>query len=85
MRGVFHRHCFSLLALVGKEAIAQDFENLIDEMHSVNHDLPSRDGVFKGDGMNKDPRVTRAARMLDETADDIEKKEAAKTAPEAKP
>ncbi|HVK80414.1 MAG TPA: hypothetical protein VM915_07355 [Verrucomicrobiae bacterium] len=41
------------------------FESLIEEMHSANHGTPSADGVFKGDGINKDRRVTAAARELD--------------------
>jgi hypothetical protein len=46
--------------------LADRFEELIESMHSANHKVPSADGVFKGDGLNKDPAVSRAARELDE-------------------
>jgi len=39
---------------------------LIDAMHEANHRTPSADGIFKGDGINKDARVSQAARELDE-------------------
>jgi len=48
------------------EMFAFQFEALMEEMHSANHAVPSKDGVFKGDGINKDPGVCRAARELQE-------------------
>ena len=48
------------------ERLAMHFEMLIEAMHSANHRVPSANGVFKGDGVNKDPEVTAAARELDE-------------------
>jgi hypothetical protein len=42
------------------------FEHLIAAMHSANHKVPSADGIFKGDGINKDPGVSRAAHALEE-------------------
>lgn len=45
--------------------LAELFGELIEAMHSANHRVPSADGVFNGDGVNKDPAVTRAARDLD--------------------
>lgn len=56
------------------EMFAFYFEALMDEMHSANHAVPSKDGVFKGDGINKDPGVCRAARELEEYVKEMEKK-----------
>lgn len=46
--------------------LASLFSELIDAMHEANHKVPSADGVFKGDGINKDSGVSRAARELDD-------------------
>lgn len=42
------------------------FSMIIEEMHGANHMLPSGDGRFSGDGLNKSQRVTRAVRDLEE-------------------
>jgi|SRR5215831_3864827 len=42
------------------------FRQLIEAMHSANHRTPSADGTFKGDGIDKDGGVSRAARALEE-------------------
>jgi hypothetical protein len=75
MGSVFRYHIRPLLAAAGKERLADHFEDLIEEMHSANHDVPSADGIFKGDGINKHHGVSRAARELDEHVKEIEKKE----------
>lgn len=46
--------------------LAELFSELIEAMHSANHRVPSADGVFNGDGVNKAPEVADAARRLDE-------------------
>ncbi|KKM57645.1 hypothetical protein LCGC14_1550560 [marine sediment metagenome] len=46
--------------------LAYRFEDLFEEMHSANHDVPDANGIFKGDGVNKSGHVTRAARDLEE-------------------
>ena len=56
------------------EMFAFHFEALMEEMHSANHNVPSKDGVFKGDGINKDPGVCRAARELEEYVEEMRKK-----------
>jgi hypothetical protein len=48
------------------DELAYRFQDLIDAMHEANHQVPSADGVFKGDGINKAASVSRAARELDE-------------------
>lgn len=53
---------------VRDKTLALCFEMLIEEMHNANHRVPSANNVFKGDGINKDPEVTRAARALDDYA-----------------
>jgi len=58
------------------EMFAFHFEALMEEMHSANHNVPSKDGVFKGDGINKDPGVCRAARELEEYVKEMERKKA---------
>lgn len=68
MRSVFRQHVYPLLEKAGKEEVALRFEALIEEIHSANHDVPSPDGTFKGDGINKHGPVTRAARELEESA-----------------
>lgn len=68
MQGVFRRHITLLLVKDGKEDLALHFAMLIQDMHSANHEVPSEDGVFKGDGINKHPGVSRTARELDECA-----------------
>ena len=68
MRSVFSRHVAPMLRKAGKEDLAMDFEALIEEMHSANHKVPSPDGVFNGDGINKHGPVERAARELEECA-----------------
>lgn len=68
MRSVFQQHVYPLLEKAGKEEIALRFQDLIEEIHSANHNVPSPDGVFKGDGINKHGPVTRAARDLEECA-----------------
>lgn len=68
MVGVYRQHVYPLLQKDGKEDLAMRFELLIEAMHSANHDVPSKDGVFKGDGINKHPSVSAAARKLDECA-----------------
>lgn len=55
------------------ERLAFRFEELMEEMHSANHLVPSRDGTFKGDGINKDPMVTKAARELEDYAKAIQR------------
>jgi len=82
MRDVFNRHCYSLLAVVGKESLAQDFENLIEVTRVVSLRLPSRGGVCESD-VDMDPRVRVAILRLEKTASEIEKKEAEK--PEVAP
>lgn len=71
-------YCFDVVSRVYREKIlphvpdqevAALFADVLDEMHSANHKLPSADGLFKGDGLNKDPRVTRAAQVLEEAAE----------------
>ena len=74
MRRVWNEFARPLVVEKHGEMLAMHFESLIEEMHSANHDLPSKDGVFKGDGINKDPRVSRAARELEEIAEEIRKK-----------
>lgn len=73
MGGIYMRHIHPLLVKEGKETLSLRFEMLIQEMHSANHRVPSPDGVFKGDGINKDHGVSRAARELDEAAKEIER------------
>ncbi len=73
MSGIYSRHIRPLLEKDGKEELAMRFDFLIQDMHNANHNVPSADGVFKGDGINKDERVHRAARELDECAKKIEK------------
>ncbi len=48
------------------KTLAMLFEELIEAMHSANHRLPMADAKLKGDGINKDPEVSQAARALDE-------------------
>lgn len=71
MRRAWASHIRPLVVQAHGEELAFRFEGLIEEMHSANHDVPSRDGVFKGDGINKDPRVTRAARELEECIQEL--------------
>lgn len=66
MSRVWAQHVRPLVAAKHGEMFAFHFEALIEEMHSANHNVPSKDGVFKGDGINKDPGVHRAARELEE-------------------
>ena len=63
---VWSEHIRPLVAARHGEMFAFVFEALMEEMHSANHNVPSRDGVFRGDGINKDPGVCRAARELEE-------------------
>jgi len=42
------------------------FAMIIEEMHGANHMLPSGDGRFSGDGLNKSGRVTAAVRQMEE-------------------
>lgn len=65
-RRVWTEHIRPLVVARHGEMFAFHFEALMEEMHSANHDVPSKDGIFKGDGINKDPRVCRAARELEE-------------------
>lgn len=65
-RRVWSEHIRPLVVARHGEMFAFHFEALMEEMHSANHEVPSKDGVFKGDGINKDPRVCRAARELEE-------------------
>ena len=65
-RRVWSEHIRPLVAARHGEMFAFVFEALMEEMHSANHNVPSRDGVFRGDGINKDPGVCRAARELEE-------------------
>lgn len=73
MSGVFSRHIRPLLEKDGKGDLAMRFDFLIQDMHEANHNVPSADGVFKGDGINKDDRVHRAAVKLDDIAKKLEK------------
>ena len=68
-------HAFDVMARVFREKIAPHvvdeqlvmrFEMLIQDMHSANHNVPSADGIFTGDGVNKDRIVSDSARKLDE-------------------
>jgi hypothetical protein len=68
MASVFRVHIHPLLVEKGKEDLGLEFQMLIEEMHSANHNVPSPDGIFKGDGINKHGPVTRAARELEECA-----------------
>lgn len=72
MSRVFRTHVYPLLERDGKEKLAMRFEMLIEDMHSANHNVPSKDGIFKGDGINKDAGVTRAARELEDAAKELE-------------
>lgn len=63
MSTVFEDHIRPKLA---DDELALHFTALIDAMHEANHKVPSPDGVFKGDGINKDGGVTRAARELEQ-------------------
>lgn len=72
MRSVFEGHIAPLLRKEGKEELSMRFSMLIEDMHSANHNVPSPDGVFKGDGINKDHAVSRSARELDEHVKEIE-------------
>jgi hypothetical protein len=74
MRRVWNEYARPLVVEKHGEMLAFEFEGLIEEMHSANHDLPSKDGVFSGDGINKDPRVSRAARELEEFVKELKKK-----------
>lgn len=56
------------------QELAHHFSDLIEEMHSANHGVPSADGIFKSDGINKHAGVSRAARELDECVKKLEKK-----------
>lgn len=73
MRGVYMKHIHPILVREGMERLSLHFEMLIEDMHSANHKVPSADGVFKGDGINKDPAVSRAARELDEYVKEFER------------
>ena len=73
MSRVFNGHVRRLLEENGKEKLAYRFERLIEDMHNANHEVPSANGVFKGDGINKDARVTKAAQNLDMAATEAEK------------
>lgn len=55
------------------EQLAMRFEMLMDDMHSANHRVPSANGVFRGDGVNKDGAVTRGARNLEAYVQKMEK------------
>ena len=72
MARVWRTHVRDLVVAKHGEMFAFHFEALMEEMHSANHDVPSKDGVFKGDGINKDPRVHRAARELEEYIKEME-------------
>lgn len=50
---------------VKNDRLAMFFEMLMDDMHDANHKVPSANGVFKGDGVNKDAGVTFSAQRLD--------------------
>jgi hypothetical protein len=65
-RRVWTEHIRPLVVARHGEIFTFVFESLMEEMHSANHNVPSKDGVFKGDGINKDPGVHRAARELEE-------------------
>lgn len=68
MASVFRKHIEPLLKEQDRGELADHFLWLIEEMHSANHAVPSADGAFKGDGINKAPGVTQAARELEEVA-----------------
>ena len=55
---------------VPNEEIKMRFEMLFESMHDANHEV-SYD-VFKGDGLNKHPVVTRRARELDDAVKRLE-------------
>lgn len=74
MSKIFREHIYHLLVKEGKEHLALRFDMLIQDMHNANHNVPSADGVFSGDGINKDPRVERAAHELEECAKKLEEK-----------
>lgn len=67
-------YCYDVMSRVFAQEIAPKleaglalhFEMLIEAMHSANHRVPSADGVFKGDGINKSREVSEAARELDD-------------------
>mgnify|MGYP003581381635 FL=1 len=65
-RRIWSEHIRPLVVARSGEMFAFHFEALMEEMHSANHAVPSKDGIFKGDGINKDPGVCRAARELEE-------------------
>lgn len=69
-RRIWAEHIRPLVIARHGEMFAFHFEMLMEEMHSANHAVPSKDGVFKGDGINKDPRVCLAARELEEYVKD---------------
>ena len=52
--------------LIKDDHLAMRFEMLMQEMHDANHKVPSANGIFSGDGINKDGQVTKLARQLDE-------------------
>lgn len=69
-----NEHVVPLLNKDKKPELALLIGMLVDEMHSANHRVPSADGVFSGDGVNKDRDVGRAARELDEHLKELERK-----------
>ena len=66
---VWHDH---IRPHVKDEGLAMWFELLMFDMHSANHKVSSADGVFPGDGVNKDATVTRSARRLEEYVKSLE-------------
>ena len=68
---VWRKHIFPLVDAKDPE-LAMLFEMLMGDMHDANHKVPSANGVFKGDGINKDPQVTRSARKLEEYVRELE-------------
>lgn len=68
-------YCFDTISRVYRDRIlphvpdrelAEMFQGVLDEIHSANHNVPSANGVFKGDGLNKDPNLTAAVREMEE-------------------
>ena len=57
------------------DELAMRFGLLIEEIHSANHNVPSPDGTFKGDGINKDPKVSAAAKKLDKAYEELKRRE----------
>lgn len=68
-------YCFDTISRIYRDKIephipdkdlAYRFGMVLEAIHEANHRVPSANGVFKGDGLNKDPDLHAAVQRLDQ-------------------